>query len=142
MPRMRTSRSVLVFINTATYAPSAAAPCSEDGRSRYDAMPGRIVEEERQSRRGPDRGPRESAGLRSGSRPAGARRAGGPAQSAVQAQTCRPASRRGRIYEYGYLGMRGLLRGGEVSGAGADLVLGRVGTVERDLHAPPRAVLD
>src|SRR5207244_7986407 len=53
-----TSRSVLVFINTATYAPSAAAPCSEDARSRSDAMPARIVEEERQSRRGPDRGPR------------------------------------------------------------------------------------
>jgi len=44
-----------VFINTATHAPSAAA---SDARSDDDAMPGRIVEEERQSRRGPDRGPR------------------------------------------------------------------------------------
>jgi len=38
-----------------TFALSAAAPCSEDARSRSEAMPGRIVEAERQSRRGPDR---------------------------------------------------------------------------------------
>ena len=43
---------VLLFVNTVTFALSAAA---SDARSEAEAMPGRIVEAERQSRRGPDR---------------------------------------------------------------------------------------
>src|SRR5437773_40239 len=77
---------VPVFINTTTYAPSAAASAARSD----DADEGPIR-------------PAPRAGLRSSSRPAGARRAGGPAYRLLCGACFRPASRRGRIYEHGDL---------------------------------------
>src|SRR5207247_8582841 len=65
---------VLVFINRATYAPSAAASAARRD-DEGDASEHRRGGATTQTRARSD--PRESAGRRSGSRPAGARRAGG-----------------------------------------------------------------
>ena len=40
---MRVKRLVVLFAITVMYAPSAAAPCTEDARSRAEAMPVRIA---------------------------------------------------------------------------------------------------
>src|SRR5438093_13674868 len=88
----RSSGLVLVFINTATYAPSAAASAarSDDEGDASEHRPRREAPCDEAERR-PARArsdPRESAGRRSGYRPAGARRAGGPVYHLSRERMC------------------------------------------------------